>query len=44
MQDFPWVHPHGRRDLGADDIEAARRLLWRGWALLLLAAAALAPP
>jgi adenosylcobinamide-phosphate synthase len=43
MQDFPWVHPHGRRDLGADDIEAALRLLWRGWALLLLAAAALAP-
>lgn len=35
MQDFPFVHPEGRRAIGADDVSAAVRLLWRVWRLLL---------
>lgn len=42
MKDFPWVHPSGRRDPGPRDIDAAVRMLWQVWAVLLAAAAALA--
>lgn len=34
-KDFPWVWPEGRRTLGPDDIEAACRVLWRTWAVML---------
>lgn len=34
-KDFPWVWPEGRRDPGADDIDAAANSLWRVWAALL---------
>ncbi|MBM1221955.1 cobalamin biosynthesis protein [Ponticoccus sp. SC2-23] len=32
---FPYVHPHGRRDIGANEIEAAVARLWAAWALAL---------
>jgi adenosylcobinamide-phosphate synthase len=35
FSDFPWVWPEGRRDAGPDDIDAACRILWRTWALML---------
>jgi len=35
MTDQPFVHPEGRRDAGPDDIDAAVRLLWRVWRLML---------
>jgi adenosylcobinamide-phosphate synthase len=38
----PFVHPEGRRNLGPGDVEAATRLLWRGWGALLAAAVAVA--
>jgi adenosylcobinamide-phosphate synthase len=31
MQDFPYVHPKGRKDAGPDDIDMAVRVLWRVW-------------
>ena len=31
-QDFPFVHPEGRRAATADDIDAAVTALWRTWA------------
>lgn len=31
MQDFPWVHPDGRRGGGPRDIEAACNVLWQAW-------------
>ncbi len=34
MQDFPFVHPEGRRAIGAGEIDAATQALWRAWALL----------
>lgn len=33
MQDFPFVHPQGRRDAGPDQIDAACAVLWRTWTL-----------
>jgi adenosylcobinamide-phosphate synthase len=42
LRDFAWVHPAGRRSIGATDIEAAVRTLWRAWAILLGLAALLA--
>lgn len=41
-QDFPFVHPHGRRLIGAEEVRASVRVLWRVWALMLLALIALA--
>jgi adenosylcobinamide-phosphate synthase len=35
MTDQPFVHAEGRRDAGPDDIDAAVRLLWRVWGLML---------
>jgi len=32
---FPFVHPHGRREIGADEIEAAVARLWSAWGLAL---------
>lgn len=40
--DFPWVWPEGRRDIGADEIDAAAGALWRAWWGLLAALVALA--
>lgn len=34
-KDYPWVWPEGRRDPGADDIDAACAALWRTWAGML---------
>ncbi|MEM7491524.1 MAG: adenosylcobinamide-phosphate synthase CbiB [Pseudomonadota bacterium] len=34
-QDFPWVHPSGRRDPGPEDVDRACTALWRSWAALL---------
>lgn len=42
MRDFPWVWPEGRRDAGADDIDAACAALWRTWAAMLVIAVAVA--
>ena len=36
MSDFPWVWAEGRRDAGADDVDAACRALWRAWGLMLV--------
>jgi len=43
MRDFAFVNPAGRREIGADDIDAGVALLWRVWsaALAVLAVAAL---
>ena len=35
LRDFPWVHPQGRRDIGAPEIEAAVTVLWRAWGMVL---------
>lgn len=35
MQDFAWVHPDGKRQIGAPEIDAAVRGLWRSWAVAL---------
>jgi len=35
MTDQPFVHPEGRRDAGPNDIDAAVRILWRVWGLML---------
>jgi adenosylcobinamide-phosphate synthase len=34
-QEFPWVHPRGRRDIGPDEVDRAVGALWRAWALAL---------
>lgn len=36
LTDDPWVNPAGRRHATAQDIEAAVRLLWRGWAATVI--------
>lgn len=46
MRELPWVNGGGRRHIGAADIRAAVRLLWRVWLvflLLILACALLLP-
>jgi adenosylcobinamide-phosphate synthase len=35
MQDFPYVHRSGRREIGARDVDRAVRLLWRAWAIVV---------
>lgn len=35
VRPFPFVHPLGRRDIGADEIEAAVSRLWAAWTLAL---------
>lgn len=35
MRPYPWVWPEGRRDAGPDDIDAACRVLWQAWAVML---------
>ncbi len=35
MRDLAWVNGTARREIGADDIDAAVRVLWRVWALTL---------
>lgn len=42
MTDQPFVHAEGRRDAGPGDIDAAVRVLWRVWGLMLGLVAALA--
>lgn len=43
MRDFPFVNPAGRKEIGADEIDAGVTLLWRVWmtVLAVLAVAAL---
>ena len=36
MRELPWVNGSGRRRIGAADIRAAVRLLWRVWLIFLL--------
>ena len=42
MRDYPWVHPQGRKAIGAPEIEASVRVLWRAWGILLALAVLLA--
>ncbi|MEM6407729.1 MAG: adenosylcobinamide-phosphate synthase CbiB [Pseudomonadota bacterium] len=42
MQDFPFVYPEGRKDIGAGDIDACIKVLWRAWAVLLFLAVVIA--
>jgi adenosylcobinamide-phosphate synthase len=42
MRDYPWVHPQGRKTIGAAEIEASVRVLWRAWGILLALAVVLA--
>ena len=35
MQDLAWVNPEGRKGIGPRAIDAALRVLWRAWAVLL---------
>ena len=35
MSDFPWVWAEGRRDIGPEEIDAACRVLWRAWGMML---------
>jgi adenosylcobinamide-phosphate synthase len=42
VQDLPYVHEAGRRDIGAAEIEAADSVLWRSWAVLLAGTALIA--
>lgn len=39
LRDFPFVHPDGRRGIGAEEIDAAVGVLWRSWVILLAAVA-----
>ncbi|MGR3614904.1 MAG: adenosylcobinamide-phosphate synthase CbiB [Paracoccaceae bacterium] len=36
MQDFPWVHPTARKEIGPAEIDASVFMLWKVWALLLV--------
>ena len=36
MQDFPYVHPQGQRDIGADQIDVTVGVLWRTWGIGLV--------
>lgn len=36
LQDFPYVFPEGRHQIGRNDIEAAVQALWRAWTGFLL--------
>lgn len=44
LRDFAWVNGEGRKTIGADEIEASCRVLWRAWgaALGVIVAAAIA--
>ncbi|MCF2871800.1 adenosylcobinamide-phosphate synthase CbiB [Octadecabacter sp. G9-8] len=42
IEDFDWVHPDGRKDAGADDIDASVAMLWKAWVLGLALAAVIA--
>ena len=35
MREFPWVHPRGRKAIGAAEVVASVRVLWQAWAILL---------
>lgn len=41
MQDFPWVHPTARKEIGAAEIDAAVLMLWKVWALAVAVTVAL---
>lgn len=34
-REYPYVHPEGRHDIGADDVDRAVAVLWRVWGLAL---------
>jgi len=42
IRDFPYVYPEGRRQAGPADIERAVTVIWRVWAVAILAALAIA--
>lgn len=42
MQDLPFVHGTGRREIGPAEIDAAVVVLWRTWAILVVAIALIA--
>lgn len=41
-RDFPFVHPTGRRDIGASEIDQATARLWFAWRVMVFAIAVLA--
>ena len=41
QQEFPYVNVNGHRDIGATEIEAACRALWRTWGAALALVAVL---
>ena len=44
LQDFPYVHPHGNRNAGANEIDASVRVIWSVWGVLLVLVGVLAIP
>ena len=42
IRDFPYVYPEGRQQAGPADIERAVTVIWRVWAVAILAALAIA--
>jgi adenosylcobinamide-phosphate synthase len=40
LRELPWVNQSGKRDIGATEIEASVRQLWRIWAALVILSAA----
>lgn len=36
MRDLAWVNPEGRREIGADEVDAAVSSLWSSWVVALL--------
>lgn len=42
LQDFPWVHPSGRKKLNADDIRRTSSILWQVWLIFVIVVIALA--
>ncbi len=42
IQQLAWVNGNARKDIGADDIDAAISVLWRVWAVLLASTIAIA--
>ena len=42
LQEFPWVNPTARKEIGAVEIDQSVFVLWKVWALMLVFAVALA--
>ena len=42
MRDYPFVNAHGRKRIGASDVTAACRVLWRVWTVMVVSLALIA--